>query len=540
MSETDMAIHSGRADSLRVPGAGEPDKRELEIRVDAAGRTSWFVWLLQRVFSFPAMLGSMLVGAVFYSARSFAVDPDLWWHIRVGQDIWTTHQWPTHDPFSFTVAGVPWLAFEWLGDVVVGMAAKAGGLLGLDVLLIVLGSTIMLLLYVFATLRCGNSKAGFVAAAVLFIFANPSFSLRPQMLGYVSLILTLIVLELFRQGRTGAIWFLPPIFWLWINTHGSWVIGFGVIFVTWASGLFEFHIPGVETKKWSLQERIRLEAMVAVSLLFIPLTPYGTKLATYPFLYAASGYPLNLSQVLEWQPMPLSMLGGKLFLGAVIGFLMGQILLRSSYRLHEWALYLFGTTMAFLHVRFVLLFVPFFIPLFATFLARWVPAYDRKKDQYILNAVLMSGVAVAMLHYMPTNADILKIVSRSFPVRAVEYIRNNNVPTPMYNTYGYGGYLIGALRDRKVFIDGRGDLYEEGGAFADYLEIASLKPAAFSVLRSYGIKSCLLDRKEALATVMDVLPDWKRVYSDDVSVLFVRRDAVSELPPQKTVAAAKE
>jgi hypothetical protein len=132
-----------------------------------------------------------------------------------------------------------------------------------------------------------------------------------------------------------------------------------------------------------------------------------------------------------------------------------------------------------------------------------------------------------MVWYFPTGTKIQEIVSRRFPVRAVDYLRNHVVPGPMYNTYGYGGYLIWALPEQKVFIDGRGDLYEVGGAFSDYLEAANLKPAAFAVLRSYKIQSCLLERGEALATVLDNHPGWHQVYSDDVSVLFVRRDASS-------------
>ena len=505
----------------------------------SADITEKFAALLQRVFSFPAMLASMLVGAVFYSGRGFAVDPDLWWHVKNGQNIFATHHWPTTDPFSFTVAGTPWLAYEWLGDVVIGTVAKLAGLRGLDVLLIVLGSAVMLSLYAFTTLRCGNSKAGFVAALVLFMFANPSFSLRPQMLGYFFLILTLIALEYFRQGKTRALWCLPPLFLVWVNTHGSWVIGFGVMLVFWASGLIAFRAVGFESKRWSTLERIRLELIFALCLAMIPFTPYGTKLAAYPFM-VASALPLNVAHVLEWLPMPLDLLGGKIFLGLVMGFFLYQIVTGSKYRLHEWALFLGGTIMAFLHVRFVLLFVPFFAPLLAVLLARWLPQYKRNKDKYVLNAILMGAVCVAMVHYLPSNADLKQIVARSFPVRAVDYMRVHDIPRPMYNTYGYGGYLIGALPEEKVFIDGRGDLYEVGGAFADYLEISTLRPAAFSLLRSYGIKSCLLDRKEALATVMGALPDWKQVYSDDASVLFVRRDASSETPVGHAVATGKE
>ncbi len=472
------------------------------------------------------MLATFLVGRVFYEGRAFVVDPDVWWHIRVGQDILATHHWPTTDPFSFTVAGTPWIAYEWLGDVLLGVAARYGGLLGLDILLIVLASIVMLALYAYTTMRSGNSKAGFVASFLLCSLAFASFSLRPQMLGYLFLILTLIVLERFRQGKARALWFLPPLFLLWINTHGSWVIGLGVIFVFWASGLKEFSLGGVETKRWTEPQRIRLELIFLLCLAAIPFTPYGTRLAGYPFTVAAT-LPLNVGNILEWQPMPFNIVGGKLFLALVLAFFLAQMMCRMTWRAAEIVLFFGGVTMACLHVRFLLLFVPFFAPLFATLLARWTPPYEAKKDHRILNAILMTAVIVAMVRYFPTRAGIEKIVAETFPVRAVEYLRQHPVPGPMYNTYGYGGYLIGMLPEQKVFIDGRGDLYEDGGAFNEYLEVADLKPAAFAVLRAHGIQSCLLETKEPLATVLAAQPDWERRYTDGVSVLFVRRSAAA-------------
>ncbi len=194
------------------------------------------------------MLGTFLVGVTFYAGRMFTVDPDMWWHIKTGQTILATRHWPTVDPYSFTVLGQPWIAFEWLGDVLIGAVARVGGVRGLDALLIVLGSAVMIALYAFATVRSGNSKAGFLAAAVLFCLANPSFSMRPQMLGYLFLVLTLIALELYRQGKQWAIWFLPPLLLVWINTHGSFIIGLGVIFVYLVCGLKGFQVGAIEAE----------------------------------------------------------------------------------------------------------------------------------------------------------------------------------------------------------------------------------------------------------------------------------------------------
>jgi len=136
----------------------------------------------------------------------------------------------------------------------------------------------------------------------------------------------------------------------------------------------------------------------------------------------------------------------------------------------------------------------------------------------------MALVFAAMVRYFPTAAEMRQSVSRQYPVRAVEYLRQHPLPGPMYNTYGYGGYLIWSLPGHRVFVDGRADVYERGGAYADYLQVSNLRPAAFAVLRSYGIQSCFLERSEPLATVLSASPEWRQVYSDDLSVLFVLRN----------------
>jgi hypothetical protein len=519
MSEADIALKPQRLGSTSAVSQAPGSEAAGNGSVEKAALSS----LLHKFFSFPVMLGVFLVGRVFYEARAFRVDPDLWWHVRIGQDILATRHWPTVDPYSFTVGGNPWIAYEWLGDVLIGSVARMGGLLGLEILLFVVATAVMLALYSYSTLRSRNSKAGFVTSGVLCSLAFASFNLRPQMIGYLYLVLTLIALERFRQNKQRAIWFLPVLFLLWINTHGSWVIGLGVVFAFLASGLFEIQWGSVETHRWTPSQRTKLETVFLLSLAVIPITPYGTRLAAYPFT-VASTLPLNVGNILEWQSMPFNIVGGKLFLVIVLGFFLAQIIAPLKLRLFELVLLFGGIAMACLHVRFLLLFVPFSAPVLAVMMAGWLPPYDRKKDHFLLNAILMAAVIFAIIRYFPTQAGLAKIASQSFPVRAVEFLRQHQVPGPMYNTYGYGGYLVGMLPEQKVFIDGRGDLYEDAGIFGEYLEVAGLKAGAFEVLRAHSIHACLLDRKEPLATALDSMPDWERRYSDGVSVLFVRRN----------------
>lgn len=524
-----MTVHSSQQSldeanfALPVP---ETEKAPTGVPVaeKAAGLS-----VLKWIFSFPAMLGAFLIARVFYSGRSFTVDPDVWWHIKTGQMILATHHWPTTDPYSFTVHGQPWMAYEWGGEVLTAWVSRIGGIRALDFLLIALGAAVMTALYVLGTVRSGKSKAGFVAAALLLPLAMPSFTLRPQMLGYLFLVLTLIALELFRQGKHWAAWTLPALMLAWVNTHGSFIVGLGAIFVYWTCGLVEFRKGSIEAKGWSPTERRSLSLIFLLCLAVLPITPYGTRLAAYPFNMALS-QPLNVASVQEWQSMPFHLLGAKIFLALVLGFFLLQMLFNSTWRIEELVLFVGGIVMACMHVRFVLLFVPFAVPLVAVVAARWLRPYDRQKDKYVLNAVLMAGVLAAMAHYFPSRAKLDTKVGEKFPVHAVEYLRQHPIPGPMLNNYGFGGYLIDA--GYRTFIDGRADLFERGGVFGDYVRLMGLQPGGLDILRRYEIQSCLIDRDEPLATVLLASPDWKRIYVDNVSALYVRT-ASNEDPPKK-------
>lgn len=479
--------------------------------------------VLRKVFSFPVVLGAALVVGIYVPLRAFAVDPDVWWHIKVGEGILATHRWPTVDPYSYTAQGSPWIAYEWLGEVLLAATNRLGGLRALLALNLVLAGAVVAALYCYASMRSRNSKAAFVAVVALLPIAYLSFTLRPQMVGYLFLVLTLIILERFRLGYTRDLWFLPPVFLLWVNTHGTFVFGLFALGVYWGSGLVEVHWGGIESRLWTEAERKRLAFVALLCFLALTITPYGTRIAAYP-LDMAFSQPINVANIQEWQPVAFQLFYGKLFLFLLVGFIVAQVTLRLKWRLEEFTLFVVGLVALCLHVRFVLIFVPFFVPMLANVLARWVPPYEPAKDPHILNAVLLAGMMGMLLWLFPSAAKIRDDVAEHFPVRALEYLHQHPVQGRMYNTYGYGGYLIYASRGpEKVFIDGRADIYERLGVLSDYLNIARAAENTLLLLRAYNIQSCLIDRGEVLATVLSASPEWQRVYGDKTSVLFVRR-----------------
>lgn len=501
-----------------------PGRTPTEASSAPSASLTW-VELLKWAVSFPAMLGALLVGRVFYEARGFNIDPDMWWHIKVGGDILRTGHFPTTDVYSWTAAGTPWIAYEWLGEIPLAVVQRLGGVRGLAFFLIAFSSVIMLAVYWLASMRAGNSKAGFVSALFLAALAFGNFSLRPQMFGFLFLVLTLLVMEKFRRGVSWPLWTLPAIFLLWVNTHGSFIIGIGVIVLYLLAGLFSFESGSVKAIAWTRSQRIKLETALLLCVAVLPITPYGTQLAVYPFDMAFS-QPINVANISEWKPMPFDIIGGKMFLAFIVIFFLLQMFFRFTWRLEELCLALGGAVMACIHVRFVLLFVPFFAPVLAASLARWIPAYKRHKDQFIANAVIMAGILIAMVHYFPKQAKLEERLAKDYPLGALAYMRTHEVSRHMMNSYAYGGYLV--FSGEKTFIDGRGDLYERSGVLGDYVHFANLRPGSLQVLRNYGIETCLIGSGDGLATALLASHEWRELYRDNTSVILTRVPARAE------------
>ncbi len=502
------------------------DRRaEFEDKAVETASCSWIVTILKKCSSFPVLLGTILVVANFVIERPLRTEPDTWWHLKYGQDILKTGRFPTGDIYSFTAYGVFRMVYEWLGTIPMAIAYHLGGLRGLDVLLITLTSVIIALIYYYAYLRCRNSKAAFLATVLAVPFASLCFTLRPQLVGFIFLILTLICLERYRQGLQKSLWALPPIFLLWVNTHGSFALGLFILAVYWASGLVGFTWGDLIAKRWQPKQRIHIALIFMLCLVVLPITPYGTRMAVYP-LSMAFAQPLNVANIMEWQPLPFSFWQTKYLLLLLLALIIAIIALRPKYRVEEIGLFLFATFSTLLHARFAILFAMLVAPIVGQMIARWIPPYEPAIDKHVVNAVLILAGVVMMSTHLPSQSELLKNVAKDEPVHAVEYLRNHSVPGPMFNDYAFGGYLLWDLGpEHKVFIDGRADLYEETGVFLDYTMIAEIKPATLGILRNYGIQSCMLAPKSPLVTLLSALPNWKRVYADNVAEIFVRTDA---------------
>jgi hypothetical protein len=138
------------------------------------------------------------------------------------------------------------------------------------------------------------------------------------------------------------------------------------------------------------------------------------------------------------------------------------------------------------------------------------------------------GVAVAAAVLLALTATMLhggvdRKTDKLTPTAALAAVQAHQVTGPVFNDYGFGGYLIFA--GIKPFIDGR---YFYGDAFIQrYVEATAVFSNQLpTLLDEYGITWTLLHPKTPAVVLLDHLPGWRRLYADDIAVVHVREDQV--------------
>src|SRR5690348_2078003 len=492
--------------------------------------------LARKVVSFPAVLCTLLVAGAFMSIAAgvgkvsanpsavsqFWIGGDTWWHFAIGRQMLATHPWPQADVYSFTMPGKPWIAYEWLGEIVMAAAWKIGGLRGLMILLTAFSGTVLILLFYYCYLRSRNLTASFLACALLLPLASLSFSVRPQLPGCAFLLVTLISLERFRQGHPKLLWALPALFLIWVNTHGSFILGLGALAIYLVGGSLSFRAAGAWSKPWTSAQRRQLGLTILLCGLASLVTPYGIRLAILPVEFM-SVQPLSTKIVTEFQPLPLSSLYGVMFLACLLLFC-GAILTRRLYcYLPDFILLAVTAGETLLHARVIVLFVPVFAPFLAELFARWLPGHQVQKGGVLANALLMACILAGIIGFFPSESKLQQVTKLIAPVDAARFLGSRPDLERTYTYYDWGSFLMFDLGPaRKVFIDGRLNLYERGPVFGDYLAALWTEYGLWALLRKYDIDSCLVPQGTAQAALLSASPQWKQVYQDRLSLIFVR------------------
>ena len=482
--------------------------------------------VLRPLMSFPVAIAALLALLAVLTVRSRFNDPDMWWHLKTGQVIATTHAIPQTDLFSYTTHHHSYVAHEWLSQLSIYAAYHGGGYAGLMLWFCLLSACILVGAYVLCTLYGGDAKVALAGALAVWFFGSVGFSIRPQLVGYLLLVLELIVLELGRTRSARWLLLLPPLFGVWIMGHGSFAFGLLIAFVWLGCAYVPVSSRFVDTRLWPASARRWLSWALAGSLLALLANPAGLGAVLYPF-NTLFHQPVNLAVVSEWSPLSLVEVRGLALLGVLGAIFMLDLLGHEKLHLDEMIVLLLAAFEAASHARLLFPFGIVAAPILCRMLASR-SAYDPAQDRPSLNAGLVGLCIWIAFVAFPKEAALREQVAIANPVRAVEYIRSHHLDGPIINEYVYGGYLIWAAPEYPVFIDGRADVYEWAGVLPQFGRWAMLQENPNELLNKYGVNLCLLRRASPMTTVLGLMPGWERVYEDDASAVFQRRSSVPE------------
>jgi hypothetical protein len=476
---------------------------------------------LRRVFSFPAAIAGVLCALAVLTARDRFNDPDMWWHLKTGQFIWTTGSLPTVDPYSFTALGQRWIPHEWFSQLALYGTYRLGGYSGMMAAFCCLSAALLVAGYALCAMYSRNVKVAFIGAFVLFLFATSGFSIRPQLLGYLLLIVEMIVLHLGRCRNPRWFLALPPLFALWVNCHGSFFLGLIVAGTLLLSSFFHFETGSLIAEPWTARRRQLLTLALTLSAAATLVNPIGIKLVLFP-LDTILHQPIGLALVQEWQPLQLSSQRGICLLAVLAIIFLWIVLSKAVLYLDELLLLALGVWLAGSHVRMLFVFGILAAPILARMLAGSWGNYRVESDRPVANAILLALSAVAIYFAFPRTHNIDHQIEAQNPVKAVEFIRSHHLTGPMLNEYGYGGYLIWAAPERPVFIDGRSEVYEWSGLLTQFAQWISLQANPNTLLDRYQVQICLISAQSPMAHVLSLLHGWQSVYNDGNSIVFER------------------
>jgi hypothetical protein len=468
------------------------------------------------------MLASTVVFWVFVGTGYTLWDPDIWWHLRDAEYLFTNLSTPHVDLFSYTVGGHPWMNHEWLAEVPYYLAWRGGGLLGIFGLYFALLAAIHLGIFYLAYKQSANLKAAFLVACFSVLLVRVTFGPRMILWGYVYLVIVLIILSRYRATGQSPLWAIPLVFCVWVNSHGSWLLGMIVFGLFVAGGLVGGSWGRVDAVRWTPQQLKRLLLTAGASFAALFVNPFSYRLVFYPFDLAFR-QKLNVAVVDEWSSVDFHDARGKVVLVLLAAVFLGALLSRHRWKLEELLLAGFAIYSGLTHIRFLALAAILLAPLLAKMLDA-VPPYRPEIDKPLLNAVVMAILLIYVIRRFPSPQDLDKAVAERFPINAVAFMKSHGMPGNIFNRYMWGGYMIMFCPEVKVFIDSRTDIFDYKGVLRDYVDAEQLR-GSLEILDKYQVRYVLLPPNYPLAYLLKNHVGWKTIFADERATIFERVSA---------------
>lgn len=453
------------------------------------------------------LLVAFTLPGIFERPDGFVHDPDLWWHLANARLLFTTHHFIQIEPYSFTVAGARWVNPEWLAETPYWMGYRFLGLTGIFLVTVLALSGNLLLIYWRSFSNAHHAGAALWSSLLGFVLLTVNFGPRMILFGYLALSLEMAILEAVNredatEGRKRLLWLLPPLFCLWINLHGSWIVGLALLGFYILCGFVTLNKGAFAQQAFSSADRNRLLGVFLSSAALLLVNPYGWRLIWNPFDMMMN-QNLNIGIVQEWQPLSLSSGAGIGVILAIGLTIVANLLSGRKWKLYQLGFILFAWYAVLHHTRFAFLASVLTIPWLATDLTRAFSAEQTPKTIPLLNAAFAIGAVSAFLHFFPTEQVLQKGLAADYPLQSIATIQ------PTWRTFNID--TLGGMMDfnsKPTFLDSRLDTFEHHGILKDQIDIMEIHDS-LALLEKYHVDHALLGAKQPLVYLLERTPGWQ-------------------------------
>lgn len=411
-------------------------------------------------------------------------DPDLWGHVRYGQDALRDGQLHHTATHTYTAVDQPWVNHEVLAELTYATLFDWFGDKGLLVFKLLVGIAILAAM---AWVAARNGVWVLTTAGFLLLLANnlsPFFTVRPQIFSFACCTMMLVVLELaftgwslwlhnpsndgeeprhdictWRHSQLAWLLLLLPIAAVWANSHGAFVAGVCVVGVY----LLGRSVEAIVYRGWhSVLEVGVLVFIIAAMSAATLLNAYGLELHRWLLLSLGSPRP----EIAEWnllQPQQV------VFWPFVILSIVTVASLALTHRHRDWVqltTLVLVACQAVMHIRH--------IPFFVLLCGFWIPPHlqsafvHMKPDTSRLNiqrlgpwwrwtlAAVLVGLIGVQGNTLYGRLASLPVYRSMYPVDAVQWMTFKDLHGRMVVTYDWAQYAIAALGpETTVAFDGR-------------------------------------------------------------------------------------
>jgi len=463
---------------------------------------------------------SLIVGlALLYAClHAGEIQSDTLFHIKTGEWIALHKAIPRTDVFSWTVSGFPWVAHEWLWDLLAYLLYGALGKWG--TFLLTSAGVTMYGLTLWGLLK---RRSPLPVAAIIFISALASLDYiwcaRPHVVAQGFFALTMYILFT-AEEKPSRLWLLPAIALAWVNVHSSAPLG-----VLLAAGVFASSWVGLGPLSKTTCRKFAVIPLATAGASLI--NPYGPAIWKYALFVSTHGeFTKYIDEWLSPNFQNAGMLLGLFLMVALVG---AAGMKKNKDFLLEGVLAAVTCAAWLYSVRHM----PYFAFCGSLLAGSVAGSFLQKEDLRLISkcvpVLLLAGTLLLNASVIPVAWAKSDYISRLFPVKAVDYMQEHGLTKSVFNFYYWGGYLI--FRNVPVFVDGRADVYEMSGkpVFRDTLDAFNAretKKAAdpTDILDKWGARAVLVPPGYVINVILEQNKEWKEVYRDEAAVVYKRVD----------------